>query len=190
MGKVIGGSLLSLVFIAVGVYVFLSSGRLNVAATTPPDTIDELAEFALDRALERQAAGTTVSIPKDAAGLERGLPHFRENCLPCHGAPGIPAFEFAQGMNPSVPLLDSDHVQKLSDGQIFWIVKNGIRFTGMPAFGVNHADSELADIVAFVRHLPKLDPAETEKLKAALPEPHHHAPPAAAEDHSTHRHNH
>ncbi len=65
-------------------------------------------------------------------------------------------------------------MQRWSDPQLFWIVKNGIRMTGMPAFGGNHSDAEIADIVAFVRHAPKLGDAERDELRRALPQEHHH----------------
>jgi mono/diheme cytochrome c family protein len=77
-------------------------------------------------------------------------------------------------MNPAPPGLDSAHTQAFSDGALFWIVKNGIRASGMPAFGVNHQDAEIQDIVAFVRHVPKLTDEEKKELAAALPHEHHH----------------
>jgi hypothetical protein len=53
-------------------------------------------------------------------------------------------------------------------------VKNGLRASGMAGFGVNHKDEEVQDIVAFVRHIPKLTEAERQGLAAAVPEEHHH----------------
>ena len=83
--------------------------------------------------------------------------------------------EFAQGMNPIPPDIDGP-LQGYSDGQLFWVIKNGIRATGMPAFAVNHTDEEIADITAFVRHTPRLTPEERKELAevAAPREPHHH----------------
>jgi hypothetical protein len=65
-------------------------------------------------------------------------------------------------------------VQRWSDGELFWIVKHGIRMTGMPAFGENHSDDEIAQIVAFVRHAPQVTETERQALAQALPAEHHH----------------
>jgi mono/diheme cytochrome c family protein len=60
------------------------------------------------------------------------------------------------------------------DAELFWVIKNGIRMTGMPAFGVNHKDEEIRHIVAFVRHVPQLTDAERQALKTGAGEEHHH----------------
>jgi mono/diheme cytochrome c family protein len=57
-------------------------------------------------------------------------------------------------------------VQKRTDGELFWVVQNGIRMTGMPAFGPTHKDEEIWKIVAFLRHLPALTPEEEKALSA------------------------
>jgi mono/diheme cytochrome c family protein len=112
-----------------------------------------------------------------------------ENCLRGHGAPGVKRAEFAEGMNPTPPDIDGA-LQTYTDAQLFWVIKNGIRATGMPAFGVNHKDDEIAAIAAFVRHTPKLSPEERKELAGAAPhDDHHHesgAPPAEAEPHHNH----
>jgi mono/diheme cytochrome c family protein len=174
MGKFFLGALVSLVLVAGGGFYFLWSGRFPAAATAPADIADRVAPWVLDRVLDRQTAGLSVTLPKDRAALDRGLSHYKENCLPCHAAPGIEKAELAQGLNPSPPELYSPMSQDLSDARLFWITKNGIRMTGMPAFGVNHTDDEIRDIVAFVRRLPDIDEQETAKLKPSEPEHHHH----------------
>lgn len=174
MGKFLAGALFGIVIVALGTYLFLRSGRAPVAASAPADWIDSVAPWVFDRALAKQTAGSTVSIPKDPAAVARGLSHYKENCLPCHGAPGVKEAEFSQGLNPMPPGMDSPPVQESSDAELFWVVKNGIRMTGMPAFNRNHSDSEIADILAFVRHIRSLDAAEKEKLRAGAAEDHHH----------------
>jgi mono/diheme cytochrome c family protein len=153
--KFIAGAITMLLVIGAVAGFVLATGRFNVAATAPHDFTDNVA---------------------------RGLTHYRENCLPCHGAPGVDAAEFPEGMNPSPPGIDADEVQHGSDAELFWVIKNGIRMSGMAAFGVNHKDEEIRDIVAFVRHVRQLTDAEREALKAAPEgEEHHHeaAPPAS-----------
>jgi mono/diheme cytochrome c family protein len=70
----------------------------------------------------------------------------------------------AKGLNPSAPELQSSDTQAMSDGELFWTVKHGIRMTGMPAFAPTHTDAQIWKIVAFVRHLPNLTPEETAEL--------------------------
>jgi mono/diheme cytochrome c family protein len=160
-----------LLLCAVGAVV-VYGGRMSVAASGPPDMIDKVAPVARDKAVARQAAA--MSLPTDPAAAARGMEHYGENCLPCHGAPGVKPMELAQGMNPAPPELDSPHTRALSDGEVFWIVKNGIRASGRPGFGVNHQDTEIQDIAAFVRHLPSLTTGEKQELAEALPHEHHH----------------
>ena len=141
----------------------------------------------LEKSIERGVKDVGEAVARDPGAVARGMSHYRENCLPCHGAPGVDAAEFHEGMNPSPPGIDAEVVQHGSDAELFWVIKNGIRMTGMPAFGVNHKDDELRDIVAFVRHVPQLTDAEREALRAGSEgEDHHHeagaspAPAAAA----------
>jgi mono/diheme cytochrome c family protein len=155
---------------AVGAF-FVHTGRLPVAATTPADLVDRVAMTAKFEAVRRGGNALQITLPTDAAALARGREHYVENCLPCHGAPGVKAAEFAQGMNPAPPAIDGA-LQGYTDAQLFWAIKNGLRATGMPAFGVNHTDDEIAAIAAFVRRTPRLTPEERKELGAA--EPHHH----------------
>jgi mono/diheme cytochrome c family protein len=92
----------------------------------------------------------------------------------CHGAPGVEESEFGQGLNPPAPDLTLPVIQKMSDGELFWIVSNGIRMTGMPAFSPTHKPEEVWKIVSFVRHLPELTDEEQKALGAGTDEKAHH----------------
>jgi mono/diheme cytochrome c family protein len=177
-----------LVLTGIGAF-FVHTGRLPVAATTPPDVVDRVAMTAKFTAVQRSGSKLQVKLPSDAASVARGREHYVENCLPCHGAPGVKAAEFAEGMNPRPPDIDGP-LQTYDDAQLFWVIKNGLRATGMPAFGVNHKDEEIAAIAAFVRRTPHLTPEERKELAAAAPhEEHHHeseAQAGAAEPHHHH----
>lgn len=172
-----------LVVLGIAGFIF-ATGRFNVAATAPPDMIDKVAPWALDKALERRSKDVTDPIARDAGAVARGMTHYRENCLPCHGAPGLEPAEFHEGMNPSPPDIDAPALQHDTDAELFWVIKNGIRLTGMPAFGVNYKDEEIRDIVAFVRHAPQITDAERQKLKTGEGlEEHHHGGEAGEEHH-------
>jgi mono/diheme cytochrome c family protein len=165
MKKVMLGSFLSLVFIAIGAYMVLASGRFPIAASSPPDAIDDLAASMSARAITYHARGVTT-LPGKAGpdSVSSGLARYRSNCLPCHGAPGVTPAEFSQGLNPMPPALHVDAVQERPDPELFWIIQNGIRMTGMPAFGDTRSAEEIGDIVRFVRRLPKLSDEERARL--------------------------
>jgi mono/diheme cytochrome c family protein len=150
----------------------VQTGRVPVAATTPPDVVDRVAVTAKFKAVLRGGDRLQVTLPADPASVARGREHYVEYCLPCHGAPGVKAAEFAEGMNPRPPDIDGP-LQVYSDAQLFWVIKNGLRATGMPGFGVNHQDEEIAAIAAFVRRTPHLTPEERQALAAAAPHEHH-----------------
>jgi mono/diheme cytochrome c family protein len=174
-----------LVGLAIGGFI-LATGRFNVAANAPPDFTEKLAPWVLNKALERRAREVTDPIAKDPGAVARGMADYREDCLPCHAAPGVDAAEFQEGMNPTPPDIDAEVVRNLSDAKLFWVIKNGIRMTGMPAFGVNQTDDEIRDIVAFVRHVPQLTDAELQALKTGvgLEKDDHEGGEAGAEPHS------
>ncbi len=168
--------------VLVGGYFVGMSGRVNVAATQHGgvnDVVDHwLGEFS-DRSVEKHATEKTNPFGSDPAALAVGLSHYKENCLDCHGARTIDSAEFAKGLNPAPPMLDMRGTQKMSDGQLFWIVSNGFRMTGMPAFSPTHSEAEIWKIVAFVHRLPSLTDAEVAELKKGREEPSDHHKEAA-----------
>jgi mono/diheme cytochrome c family protein len=142
-------------------------GLFNTAATVPPGALErKIAEFALDRSVQRRAPKADSPFKPDPDVLRGGLAHYKAMCVTCHGAPGVDASEAGEGLNPAAPDLSSGKVQKRTDGELFWLVQSGIRMTGMPAFGPTHKDEEIWKIVAFVRRLPALSPEELRELKS------------------------
>ena len=154
------------VLVAVAAGLVLWFGLFEVAATKPPGKLEEaLARFALNRAVARRAPKASNPLPASAEVLRDGLAHYRENCAQCHGAPGVEASEAGQGLNPPAPDLTLPRVQKRPDGELYWIVANGIRMTGMPAFQPTHKEKEIWEIVAFLRHLDALTAEEERALQ-------------------------
>jgi mono/diheme cytochrome c family protein len=183
MGRFIGSVLLVAILLALGTGLYFGSGRYDVAASRPPDLLDRFGDWVKRRAVPVQAAKADAMALVGAGVVEGGLQHYATNCLPCHGAPGVEGMEFRQGLQPRPPGIVGPRVQHWTDSELFWIVKNGIRMTGMPGFGVNHSDKEIADIVAFVRHAPALTDAEKDRLRAAGPAEHHHEDAEPADHH-------
>lgn len=154
----------------------LATGLINMGAANRPGFIEEkLADFALERSMPHRAPSTKNPHGEEPAAIAGGFEHYGDNCVLCHGAPGVDTAELAKGLNPPAPALTDPDTQALNDGELFWTVKNGIRMTGMPGFGPTHSDDEIWQIVSFVRHLPKLTPVEKAKLgKATGGEEEHH----------------
>ncbi|MGE5275964.1 MAG: c-type cytochrome [Acidobacteriota bacterium] len=180
--RLFAGILVGFLLVAIGGAVLIGLGSYNVAASIPPSKLEEsLARLALNRAVARRAPVVKNAMAASPEVLREGLSHYRENCVGCHGAPGVDAAEYGQGLNPPAPDLTLPRIQKRPDGELYWIVANGIRMTGMPAFGPTHKEEELWKIVAFLRHLPELAPEEEKALKPAAEESEHHRSEAGEE---------
>lgn len=179
--KLFRGMVLALVLVAVAAAAVLWLGLFEVAATKPPGKLEEaLARFALNRAVARRAPRMSNPVPASAEVWRDGLAHYRENCVQCHGAPGVEASEAGQGLNPPAPDLTLPRVQRRPDGELYWIVANGVRMTGMPAFQPTHKEKEIWEIVAFLRHLDALT-AEEEKALQKSEEAEHHSEESPAD---------
>ena len=156
------GVVTMIVLMILGGAIFVWSGIYNVAADVPHYKVTFLL---LDEARESSVAFHSKGIvPPSLEGdklVNVGLPHFHETCRLCHGAPGAHSAEFAVGLYPVPPSLVSDDVQHdLSDAELFWVVKSGLKMTGMPSFGKTYSEEQIWGIVAFLRRLPKLAPEE------------------------------
>jgi cytochrome c553 len=95
--------------------------------------------------------------------VRHGFEEFHEMCVVCHGAPGVERSALGEGINPKPPDLAKEAAE-WSNRELFWITKHGIKLAGMPAFGVTHTDQDLWGIVAFLRRLQNMSPAEYHQL--------------------------
>ena len=145
--------------------LLLAMGVINVGADVKPGLVERtLAPWARDRSVAKHASKEKSPNAGDLAAIATGLDHYRENCLMCHGAREIAGAELSKGLNPSAPSLDKGE-KNTPDGELFWIIKHGLRMTPMPAFGPTHTDEEIWKIVAFIRHLPELNAQERASLQ-------------------------
>jgi mono/diheme cytochrome c family protein len=150
--------LVEFVMLVVIAVVMIQTGVYNVAATIPHHGFTEkILSTTMDRSVHKHAAAIEVSATYNSPNLEEGFEHYHEMCVACHGAPGVEKSEAGEGLNPPAPDL-SKSVTDLSPQEVFWILKNGIKMTGMPAFGPTHNDEKLWGITAFVKRLPEMTP--------------------------------
>ncbi len=145
--------------------IVLTAGLVDFSASAPAGRLEErLATFALNRSIERHAPKVANPLARSPAAVAAGLALFRTHCVACHGAPGVDPTEAGASLNPPAPGLTLARVQARSDGELKWIVSNGIRMTGMPAFGASRSEEEVWQLVAALRRLPQLSPEERDML--------------------------
>ena len=123
-------------------------------------------------AVPRAAREMTNPVPNDPAVVAEAMEHFADHCATCHANDGSGNTAIGKGLYPKPPDMRQADTQNLSDGELYYIVHNGVRFTGMPAFGEeigNEQDKESWDLVHFIRHLPDLTDDEAAKMKKMNP---------------------
>jgi len=110
-------------------------------------------------------------IPLSPDVIKDSLAHFADHCALCHANDGSGQTPIGKNVNPRAPDLRLPDIQSMSDGEIFWVIHNGIRFTAMPAWGEGDPaeDKDSWKLVHFIRHLPQLTPDELDQMKALNP---------------------
>lgn len=125
------------------------------ALPEPGSTETRFATKAKHFLVSRASRDIIPPVPGDPqASLADGDKVFGTDCSPCHGSSGRRPTDSGRWMYPRAADLGSAEVQRYSDRELFWIVKNGIRLSGMPAFGKVESDEAIWDLVRFVRTLP------------------------------------
>jgi len=122
-------------------------------------------------AIPRSARDVRSPSPATPDTIKAGMEHFADHCAICHANDGSGDVEMGRGMYPRVPDMRKPDTQALSDGALFYIIENGVRLTGMPAWGDGSHDSAESTwpLVHFIRHLPTITEAELETMKALNP---------------------
>lgn len=165
----------ALVCAAAGAFIY--SGVYDISALdehTPP--VYWLIEGAMRRSVAVRADERTMPDLSQPETLAAGFRQYQTRCVQCHGAPGIAPEAFALGMTP-VPGYLVATAGAWSAAEIFWVVKNGIKMTGMPAWKYRMSDEEIVQVVAFVKHrLPGLSAQQYREALKSLPpaEPSRH----------------
>ena len=197
--------LVGLAVAGLGTWVgLIYSGHYDIGADQPhwPITL-KLMKFQRERSIAAHASGITAPALDDPGSIAEGAEHYAAMCSGCHLAPGMESTEIRAGLYPQPPNLserrqaDDDSAVIAGPVRQFWIIKHGIKMTAMPAWGTSHDDKSIWAIVAFLRKLPELSPAQYQAMTAAGSGPshehggHHHseqhgepeAPDAGADDH-------
>lgn len=157
IGAVAGIIVFVAVLAAVGL-ITVYSGAYNVAATEEHASFIRWAFDATFRnSVERRAADVASPENLTPAMIEAGAAPYKSMCQHCHAGPGVERAPWAGGMRPRPPHL-TEAAAEWAPQEVFWLVKHGVKMSGMPAFGPSLKDEELWNIAAFVKELPAMTP--------------------------------
>ena len=161
MKKTIITVVLTLAGIVILLLTFIYSGIYNVSQLAPHNNV---VRWMINKTKDRSIATRTDDIKVPALNnnsmITAGFKHYDEMCVKCHGAPGEEMDELAKGLTPDPPKL-SEHTKEMEPQEAFWVIKNGIKYTAMPAFGPTHSDKDIWNIVAFLKNkLPNMSSEE------------------------------
>lgn len=132
----------------------------SLAALEEPGALERYAAVKVKRwQIARAARGIAAPASKDERAIATGGMQFRADCAVCHGSDGRTPTEIGRWMSPRAPDLATAEVQAWSDAELFWIIKNGIKMTGMPGFGRMHPDQRIWELVHYVRQIGESPPS-------------------------------
>jgi len=161
---------------------YAAVARGGLSAEDPPGRVEQ----SVARRLVR------LSIPSDArrqanpyasngAAWRDAADHFSDHCAICHGRDGRSGTGIGGNMYPKAPDLGDPAIQRMSDGDLFYVIQNGVRWTGMPGWRDEHSADDTWKLVSFIRHVPSLTDEEIESLgesgephEGGAPAHHHH----------------
>jgi mono/diheme cytochrome c family protein len=149
-----------------------SIARRGLSTRAEPSQVEELAARIMRRlATPREVRAMTNPVEPTQAVLAEGLEHFADHCASCHANNGSGDTEIGRSLYPRAPDMRAAQTQELSDGELFSIIENGIRLTGMPAWGTGTPAGERASwaLVHFIRRLPNLTEDEIAHMEQFNP---------------------
>lgn len=153
-----------LVVMAIGGFLLSASGIVPIKASSGHWAVTEwFLNFSSQRSVSTHTIGTEAPPLDEPRLVLMGAGAYETNCQACHGNPSLPQPRVAQGMTPRPPYLPSV-LHQWDDAELFYIVKHGIKFTGMPAWPAQTREDEVWAMVAFLRALPRLDSETYQRL--------------------------
>src|SRR5262245_46332112 len=164
--------ILLLALAAIGIYGWSIVAR-GFSATAEPSSLESFVARRLRRlaipSAARQLTNPIAFTPEVLAGAKA---HYADHCAICHGNDGRGTTSIGRGLYPKPPDMTSSTTQELTDGELYYIIENGIRFTGMPGFAEeagNTQNKETWDLVHFIRYLPRITDDELVEMKKLNP---------------------
>jgi mono/diheme cytochrome c family protein len=155
----VGGGLVALLIVETGAY--------NTAAASPhmPITVWALHTTML-RSVARQSGGIEPP-PITGQTVLAGVRQYEQDCIACHGAPAVDRAAWVKGMTPTPPYL-LDVTRQMTPAQLYWVISNGAKMTGMPAWARSRSPRQIWNLVAFLEAQPYLPPRAYLRLRLAV----------------------
>jgi mono/diheme cytochrome c family protein len=140
--------------------------RMDWSATARPGSVEKgIANAVLRRWVRNSASAENNPVPASEENLKAGMREFGEHCAVCHGADGSAHDRLGANFYPPIARLERG-APGWSDGELYFIIGNGIRYTGMPGFGAHHKSETIWKIILWIRHLPHLTAQEKAQIQA------------------------
>lgn len=172
--KAVLRALVALVVIAVvtGGIAAYSIARRGLSTRAEPSRVEEVIATGMRRLATPSIVRTRPNpVAASDAVVNEALAHYADHCAGCHANDGSGETEIGRSLYPKAPDMRAARTQALSDGELFAIIENGIRMTGMPAWSTGTEDGERASwgLVHFIRHLPSLTAGEISRMEELNP---------------------
>jgi mono/diheme cytochrome c family protein len=170
LARTLGVLLAALVGIGLAAGAFIVT--TGVSARPSPTALEALtARTVRGIAIRMRVSGLSDPVPVTEATIMEGMEHFADHCAVCHANDGSGNSEMGRGLYPRAPDMRLPATQNLSDAELFYIIENGVRLTGMPGWstGTKAGETSSWHLVHFIRHLPKLTAAEVEHMEEFNP---------------------
>ncbi|MGA7617256.1 MAG: cytochrome c [Thermoanaerobaculia bacterium] len=159
--------------------------RAGISAHDEPTRLERAIALAMRNfAVPAKASEMRSPLQPTAKDLAFGRAHWADHCASCHGNDGKGETEMGRGLYPKPPDMTSGRTQSLTDGELAYIIRNGVRLTGMPAWGEPGTPPQKEDwqLVAFIRHLPRITPEEIQQMEKLNPVTPHELEERKAEE--------
>jgi mono/diheme cytochrome c family protein len=171
MGNFIRGILVGAIALAAGVYGYARLGYLDLRADRSPSALEErLAASTMDESTDRHAPQQKNPLQPTQETLLAGARLYRDKCSDCHGSPVNPNSDYGRSFYPRVPQF-MKQAPDMAEHENYYIIKHGVRWTAMPAWGNVMTDSEIWQVVTLLSRFEKLPPEVSEELKKPVAAP-------------------
>lgn len=153
-------------------YIFLKTRANGFSARARPTALEAVvARAARNMAVPGDALAKQNPVADSEEARTEGRAHWADHCALCHANDGSGQTDMGRQMYPPAPDMRREGTQRMTDGELFYIIENGIRLSGMPAWGsgTERDRQDTWKLVRFIRHLPALTAAEEEQMKGLNP---------------------
>lgn len=158
--KIVGIIITVLVVEAIVLLIFVYTGLYNVSTLSPdPAVVKWIFSSTSDNSVKNYSKGILVPPLSDQSMVTAGFKDYHDKCEACHAAPGVEKTDIHKGLYPEPPNL-AHSAKELPANNLFWVIKNGIKSTGMPGFGKTNDDQKIWNIVAFLEKMKNMTPQE------------------------------